>query len=144
MTVTAAHADSYGPASNGSVEKAPEHQSQHAKNAVVIPEGGALLPPRVEIEVLKDPMSGWNLHVMTSEFRFAPEHVSGPVHLGEGHAHLYINDEKINRLYGPWYHLGKLSPGRHKIRVDITANNHASYTYQGEPIQDAIVISIEE
>ena len=40
------------------------------------------------------------------------EHVDG-----EGHTHLYIDGEKITRVYSNWYYLGKLEPGEHTIRV---------------------------
>lgn len=42
---------------------------------------------------------------------------------GEGHAHIYIDDVKIGRVYGEWYHLAtanlNLSPGSHVVRVDL-------------------------
>lgn len=110
--------------------------------AMEIPTGSP--PPRVEVEVVEDPVAGWNLHVVTDDFRFAPEHVNGPARLGEGYAHLYVDGKKIARLYGPWYHLGTLAPGKREIRVDLTANNHAPYTYQGKPVHGSVQVDVKE
>jgi hypothetical protein len=37
---------------------------------------------------------------------------------------LYINGEKVSRVYGPWLHLPTLPPGRNEITVELNANNH--------------------
>ena len=97
--------------------------------------------PTVAIEVLEDPMSGWNLRVETTDFEIVPEHVSMEHVDGEGHMHLYINDEKITRLYSSWYHLGVLEPGEHEVRVDLSSNNHASMAVSGDII-DAVATVI--
>jgi len=41
---------------------------------LAIPDGVPV--PTVDIEVAPDPKSGWNLHVVTTDFRFAPENAS--------------------------------------------------------------------
>ena len=91
--------------------------------------------PTVDIEVLEDPVSGWNLRIETTDFEVAPERASMEHVDGEGHMHLYINGEKITRLYSHWYHLGGLEPGEHEVRVDLSSNNHASLTVDGEVIR---------
>jgi UDP-N-acetylmuramyl pentapeptide synthase len=40
--------------------------------------------PSVKIAVVKDPMAGWNLHVLPQNFEFAPESASAADQLGEG------------------------------------------------------------
>jgi hypothetical protein len=83
---------------------------------------------------MRDSVGGWNIHLRTKNFRFAPENVNGHPVPGEGHAHLYVDGEKVARLNGPWFHLGSLSPGRHTIQVTLNANNHASLVLHGEPV----------
>lgn len=61
--------------------------------------------PRVAIRLHKDPMSGWNLQVLPQNFRFAPQNASAENVPGEGHAHVYVNGEKLARLYAEWVHL---------------------------------------
>ncbi|MBO8141722.1 MAG: hypothetical protein H0Z37_06005 [Firmicutes bacterium] len=98
--------------------------------------------PTIDITIIEDPLSGWNLHVLTTQFRWAPEFAGGPVYPGEGHAHLYINGEKVARLYGPWYHIAHLEPGANEIRVTLNANNHGEYLYEGEVIADSVTVYV--
>ena len=62
---------------------------------------------------IADPMKerNYSLHLITENFRFAPESVSMKPVFGEGHAHLYIDDVLICRIYGPWQHIPALKPG---------------------------------
>ncbi|MGI9301550.1 MAG: hypothetical protein ACR2RB_02430 [Gammaproteobacteria bacterium] len=90
--------------------------------------------PSVSLNVARDTVGGWNIHVKTRNFRFAPENASREPVSGEGHAHLYVDGKKVSRLYGAWFHLGELSPGRHEIRVTLNANDHASLVLHGEPV----------
>ena len=57
-----------------------------------------ILPQIEKLTLIKDPMSGWNIHLAVNNFRFAPENASEPHRQGEGHAHLYINGNKA-RFY---------------------------------------------
>lgn len=98
--------------------------------------------PTVEIEVLKDPMTGWNLHIETTNYTLAPERVSTEHVEGEGHMHLYINGEKISRIYGYWHDLGELPPGEHEIRVSLSTNSHAYLTLNGQRIEDTEIVSV--
>jgi hypothetical protein len=103
---------------------------------------GAAQRPSVEIKIHRDPVSGWNIEVITENFRFSPEH-AGRKHVpGEGHAHLYIDGVKITRLYGRWYYLGTLSPGTHEIEVTLNANSHDDFTVHGEKISDSETVTV--
>lgn len=98
--------------------------------------------PRVELEVTEDSSSGWNVHVVTEGFEFAPERL-GEVRPQEGHAHLFIDGEKVARLYGPWYHLsGSAVPaGEHELSVSLNANDHTLWAVDGEPIQASTTVT---
>ena len=93
--------------------------------------------PEIQLLVEPDAMGGWNVNVQTTNFTFAPGQSGQPHTMGEGHAHLYIDDEKAARLYGDWYHIPELPPGSHELRVTLNTNNHAIYVYEGMPITDA-------
>ncbi|MDN4594064.1 ZIP family metal transporter [Polycladomyces subterraneus] len=119
----------------------PDHfhdSSHHHMQPVEIPKGTPI--PTVHLQVYKDSESGWNLHVQTAHFRFAPEFVNGPNRIGEGHAHLFVDDKKVARLYGPWYHMDSLGPGKHEIRVELFTNQHAPYVHNGTKIEDTAVV----
>lgn len=91
----------------------------------------------VRLQVQKDSKSGWNLHVITERFRFAPERAGQQARPQEGHAHLYLDGTKIARLYGPWYHLAPsaVPRGEHTLTVSLTANDHTAWAVNGKPIQ---------
>lgn len=99
--------------------------------------------PTVEISATEDRLSGWNIRVETENFTFAPESVGLPHEPGEGHAHLFINDDKADRIYSRYTHLGPLPPGDYTIRVTLNTNSHRIYAVDGEVISDEVEITVE-
>ncbi|NJR67029.1 MAG: hypothetical protein HC772_19685 [Leptolyngbyaceae cyanobacterium CRU_2_3] len=89
-----------------------------------------------------DPRRGWNLEVQVTNFKFAPEHISQASIPTEGHAHLYVNGEKMTRIYGNWYYLDGLAPGTHEITVSLNANGHETLMHNGEPIQSTVTVEV--
>lgn len=116
----------------------------HEHPAFEVPAGEP--KPQVSIELLPDGHhgDGWNIHISTNNFAFAPQHASGPHIPGEGHAHLFINGEKISRIYGTWHHISRETAGRGAldIRVALYTNDHNAYVVDGKPVEaSAIVMS---
>ncbi|WP_109466576.1 hypothetical protein [Albibacillus kandeliae] len=97
--------------------------------------------PTVDLEVAPDPASGWNLHIVTTHFRFAPEHAGQGDVPGEGHAHLYLNGEKIARIYGDWYHLAALPAGQNVLRVGLYSNSHKALAVNGAHLETEITLA---
>ncbi len=91
--------------------------------------------PTVIASVTADPQSGWNLYIETTNFRFSPENASRPHIQGEGHAHIYINGEKVARHYGPWFHIDTLSAGQNTIEVTLNSNDHRLLALDGAPLR---------
>lgn len=119
-----------------------EAHDHSAAEAIEIDEGQT--HPALALSVTPDPMSGWNVHIETTDFRFAPENASGADVLGEGHAHLYVDGVKLARVYGNWYHIGSLEAGRHEVKVNLNGNSHAPYYYAGQPVEASVVIEVTE
>lgn len=92
------------------------------------------------IHPLRDEHGGWNLHLMTENFKFLPSSPDRLDILGEGHAHLYVDGKKIGRIYSDWYHL-TLPSGTHKVKVTINTNSHKDYVYEGEQIMSEVTLS---
>lgn len=92
--------------------------------------------PSIELKVVKDEMSGFNVQIKTKGFKWAPQNASKAHRAGEGHAHIYVDGVKIGRVYGSWYHLAtanlNLSNGTHIVKVDLNGNDHAPYMYKGK------------
>ncbi|OWY66543.1 hypothetical protein B7486_36350 [cyanobacterium TDX16] len=98
--------------------------------------------PSVKLVLHPDTMRGYNLEVQTTNFKFAPENVNKAAKSGEGHAHLYVNDKKITRLYSSWYYLDNLKPGKYKIRVSLNANNHQVLAHKGKMIEATQIVEV--
>lgn len=98
--------------------------------------------PTVTLSIEPDFKSGWNIHIETTNFRFAPEHANGEHVPGEGHAHLYVDGRKVTRLYDDWYYLPSLPPGRHTVRVTLNTNDHYDYAVDGESIAAETTVEV--
>lgn len=91
--------------------------------------------PQIAIHVAQDHLAGWNLSVDLTDFRLAPEKASLEAVPGEGHLHVYVDGIKTARLYSTDYYLGKWPEGVHEVAVVVTANDHAPYSIDGNPIK---------
>lgn len=115
---------------------------EHSHGMMAIPVGQPI--PEVAIEVFADPVGGWNVQVQTANWTFAPERVNASSMPNEGHAHLYLNGEKITRLYGEWYYLPSLPPGEHVLTVGLNANGHEMLMHNGEAIAASVKVVVPE
>lgn len=126
----------------GDSEQKHDHSAMHKHAHKALDVSNYASRPSLSLEVLKDKMKGWNIHLITENFRFAPEHVNEEVVEGEGHAHVYINDKKT-RLYGNWIHVGSLPKGENIIRATLNANNHAELAIGDKPITAEISVKVD-
>ena len=98
--------------------------------------------PTIDVTV-HEGVSGYNVSIETTNFTFTPENVDEAHVDNEGHAHIYVDGVKINRMYGEWYHLSSLGDsGEHIIRVELSTNDHKTYAFEGEKIDDTVVVTI--
>jgi hypothetical protein len=95
------------------------------------------------MDVQPDAAGGWNVHVIAEPFRFVPEQAGAAFVPGEGHAHLYIDDRKVARLYGPWHHVPTLEPGPHEFMVTLNASDHRRYASEGQPLVARCSVHVE-
>jgi len=110
-----------------------DHSMSHEKYEV-----DPSIAPKLELELLKDTKSGWNLILHTGNFEFAPEKVNQSNEPNQGHAHLYVNGEKITRLYSKYFYLSDFPAGEHKIVVSLNTNDHSEYSVNGENIKATV------
>ena len=89
-----------------------------------------------------DPIDGINVHIIPTGFVFAPERVNQADVDGEGHAHVYVDGEKVGRAYGEWFHLKGVAPGDREIRVTLQTNGHSEYVVDGQPVQAVTSVSV--
>ena len=98
--------------------------------------------PTIELRTHLDPMSGVNLEVVTTGFTLAPERASTDPVDGEGHFHIYVDGVKLRRLYSHWAHIDLTEPGDYEIRVEMSANNHATLAVNGTKLDATAVVTI--
>ena len=133
--------DGHSHSENGHTDGGDADGASHHHGAAPI-EAGA--PMSVSIAAELDTLSGVNVQIIPAGFAFAPQRVNQPHRDGEGHAHIYVDGVKVNRVYTPWMHLDGLAPGAHEIRVELNANPHNAYTYGGVPVAAVAQIEIPE
>jgi|GEM_PF-397640 len=97
--------------------------------------------PKIELIVTEDTKSGYNIKIAATDFIFTPESVNGENVIGEGHAHLYVDGQKVGRLYSPYYHYDGDFEGTKEFRVTLNANDHSEYTVDGEVITSTVQVT---
>jgi len=127
---------------NEGADMAHDHtEATHEHAAHGMKEIDTTLPiPSVAFDLFRDETSGYNVQIKTKNFSFAPERVNTEYIANEGHAHIYVNDVKIARVYGEWFHLdGKhLLTGKNIVRVSLNGNDHS------ELLQEGVVIDAQK
>ena len=121
--------------SNKEQAQTQHDHSKHHHGSVEVSSFGPQTPiPTVQLVAQKDSMAGWNLRITTTNFQFAPDKAGRVSTAGEGHAHLYVDGFKFARLYGDWFHLKNLTPGKHRLKVTLNTNDHSTLSHQGQEI----------
>ncbi len=85
-----------------------------------------------------------SVHITTEGWRWAPEEVNQEHTPGAGHAHIYVDGEKITRVYGPDYHLTGLEPGEREIRVNLNSNQHSELLVEGQLVEKTVTLTIPD
>lgn len=99
--------------------------------------------PGVQMKLMADPMTGYNLNVMVDNFTFSPQGASLAPVSGQGHAHVYVNGEKLSRLYGEWMHIASLPKGEVTVEVTLNSNDHRPLAVNGELISTSTTLTVE-
>ena len=101
-------------------------------------------PVSISVTAQQDDAGGVNVRIDTEGWRWAPEEVNMANAPGAGHAHVYVDGVKINRVYGPYYHLDDVEPGTREIRVTLNTNAHNELTYEGKPLESTTTVEVGE
>jgi len=118
------------------------HGMHHGDHSSGIEVPANAVAPGVELGVTPDPLSGWTLEATLTDFAFTPELAGQESRFGEGHAHLYVNGQKVARVYGKVFHLPELEPGLNRIRLTLNGNDHSPYLHDGEEIAAEITLDV--
>ncbi|RXI98131.1 hypothetical protein DS745_17445 [Anaerobacillus alkaliphilus] len=61
------------------------------------------------------------------DFSFSKEKAGTLKNEGEGHVHLYINDNKVDSIFTSSFIIKSLPIGTYKIKVELVHNDYSSY-----------------
>ncbi|MEO0914921.1 MAG: hypothetical protein AAFY59_18390, partial [Pseudomonadota bacterium] len=117
------------------------HSHGHSHGSMrVVPEGAAA--PTLALAAAPDTMSGYNLHLMTENFTFSPAKTGTETEAVEGHAHLYINDVKVGRVYSNWVHIPAdwLGADMNAVRVTLNDNMHNDWAVGDKMVAAEIML----
>lgn len=82
----------------------------------------------------------WALEMTTENFIIDEAAVDSPNEPGVGHMHLYVNGEKIGRVFDTSYTIEQdLSVGD-EVKIGLNTNDHKTYTHDGLPIEYVYVV----
>lgn len=140
LEVTKPAAPSMGAAHGGS--HGDGHGGGHGDGGHTALEAG--LPVDLNLFTAVDADGGVMVNISAGGWRWAPERVNQANVDGEGHAHIYVDGVKINRVYGQHYYLEGLEPGKRQIRVSLNANAHEDLTYNGAPLEATAAVDIPD
>ena len=116
-----------------------DHEMMH-DTPIELPAADA---PEISMELTADPMAGYNLQIITRNFAYAPGQASQAHAPGEGHAHVYINGEKLGRVYGPWLHIATLPKGEVTVEVTLNSNDHRPLSVDGTAISASTTLTVD-
>ena len=102
------------------------------------------IPVSVGIVAVAEADGGVTVAISTENWQWTPENVNGANVDGAGHAHIYADGVKINRVYGPYYHIKGLPPGEHEISVTLNANDHSGLLVDGQPVEAVTTITVPD
>ncbi len=135
------YANTYGELDSALNDATDDSDTGHAHAGTFDLDPASDAIPSVKVLADADAKGGWNITLVTSNFEFTPQDVNGEDAAGTGHAHLWIDGEKIGRLYGTNHYVGALGAGDHEITVTLNSNTHKDYAVDGETIKSTINVT---
>lgn len=97
--------------------------------------------PKVMMD-LRPEGDGWAIKLDTGAFQLTETGVDGANIPGQGHAHLYLDGLKLERMYGPIAHIGALPVGQHIIQVILNSHDHRAIYAGGKPVGAIALIDV--
>lgn len=101
-------------------------------------------PVAVSIAAEVDADGGVDVQIAAEGMSFAPELVDQEHTPGAGHAHIYVDGEKLGRVFEPTYHIADLPPGDHEIMVSLNTNDHRPLVFDGAAVEDTVTVTVPD
>jgi len=82
----------------------------------------------------------FDMTISLADFTITPENVDGDPVDNEGHMHLLLDGEKVERFYDLERQVN-VPEGDHLVEVELNANNHLAYSIDSVPIRTGITVA---
>lgn len=101
--------------------------------------------PKLALHFYRDSMSGVNLHIDIEDFQMGPPEMEVGEGVIGGHAHLYVNGKKVQRIYGRYLHLPDelFNPGINLVMVSLNTHDHRVWQRGKKQILASSFVSLE-
>jgi len=118
-----------------------QHQSKEIKEGIAI--------PKIALRVFRDKMDGVNIHIEVANYVLGAPDLAPQSSLSEqgflyGHAHLFINGMKQQRLYGNDAHIPQawLKKGVNQIAISLNSHQHENWLSDKQNIVGSVFIDL--
>lgn len=124
----------------------------HSHMPIAVPEHAEKIS--LSLHISPDAMSGYNLTLLTDNYLLTPppsglsmmQMMSAEISNDgrvQGHGHLYVNGEKVQRLYGNYVHLpaNLFKQGPNSISVTLNNHGHMYWTQGGKKVVATLFIN---
>ena len=86
--------------------------------------------PVLDLEVMADPKSGWNVRIDT-DFDLGAS---------SGRAVLSADDTELVQLFGPWWHVAELPEGQDELTVTLRTADNETVIVDGQPLAASVAV----
>lgn len=102
--------------------------------------------PKIQLEVFRDAMDGVNVSVKVQNYLLnAPDTAIAESDVLQGHAHVFVNGNKKQRLYGENIHIPNnwLGTGVNQIAISLNSHEHENWVKDNNNIVASVFINLE-
>lgn len=117
-----------------------DHSDDHSGAATIDVDPSLPIPEVAMILNETDDPGVFDLRVVLANFTVTPENVDGEPIDNEGHMHLLIDGEKIERFYDLERQI-TVPEGEHLVEIELNANDHSAYSFEGTPLRTGMTVT---
>lgn len=106
---------------------------------------GDMPVPKIELQVFRDAMDGINVSVNVQNYLLnAPDTMLKDSKLLQGHAHVFVNGVKKQRLYGSDIHIPQdwLKAGVNQVAISLNSHQHENWVKDNNNIVGSVFINM--
>ena len=113
--------------------------------------GQGTLVPKIELRVFRDVMDGVNVHIEVANYVLnAPDlstkSISSEEGILQGHAHVFVNGTKRQRLYGNDIHIPQswLKDGVYQVAISLNSHQHENWVSEKQNIVGLVFLDLSK